>query len=518
MTNLPQGWEVKKLGDIVQLRNGFAFKSNLFCDMGIPIIRIKNIQNESIVLNDLVFCNPSNYKNNLDDYLIQKNDILIAMSGATTGKIGLYSLNEKAYLNQRVGLLRINNDILRKYIFWFLYCNSEQNLARAFGAAQPNLSTEQIHNMQIPLPPLKEQRRIVKILDSAFASIDKSIELVKANLLYLEELSQSVLDKAFNPLKYTAPYSKDSISHCHSEAIAKVSKINQSHDAQPLKSRPLRGAKKEKKGGSSATALLKLEADTARLSPQNAKKQSAFLQSGVLRGSIPLTLERGEEKIFCDKKDNNIQENKIPFEIPQNWEWKSLGEIASVIQSGFAINKSNEMPNGYIHLRTHNIATDGSLNFDTLVKVKKELIKEQQSFIEEGDILFNNTNSTELVGKTALVTQNYNYAFSNHITKIKLFNQYNSKLVVFYFVLLLKNKYFERICHKWIGQSGINTDKLKQIQIPLPKDIKEQEQIANYLDSIFAKIKKLKELYSTQLKDYEELKKSLLEEAFSGKL
>ncbi|HDZ5348827.1 TPA: restriction endonuclease subunit S [Campylobacter jejuni] len=412
MTNLPRGWEVKKLGDIVKLKNGFAFKSNLFCDIGIPIIRIKNIQNENIVLDDLVFCNPNDYKNNLDNYLIQKNDILIAMSGATTGKIGLYNLNNKAYLNQRVGLLRINNDILRKYIFWFLYCNSEQNLTNAFGAAQPNLSTEQIHNIQIPLPPLKEQERIVGILDESFAKIDESIKILEQNLLNLDELMQSALQKAFNPLK------------------------------------------------------------------------------------------------------DNAKEN---YKLPQGWEWKSLGEISNLIQNGFAASKNNEIPSGYVHLRTHNISTDGNLNFDTLIKIKREFIKEKQSFIEKNDILFNNTNSTELVGKTALVTQNYNYAFSNHLTKIKLKNQYNSKLVVFYFVLLLKNKYFEKICHQWIGQSGINIDKLKKIQIPLPP-LKEQEQIAKHLDFVFEKTKALKELYTKELKDYEELKQSLLNKAFKGEL
>lgn len=412
MTNLPRGWEVKKLGDIVKLKNGFAFKSNLFCDIGIPIIRIKNIQNENIVLDDLVFCNPNDYKNNLDNYLIQKNDILIAMSGATTGKIGLYNLNNKAYLNQRVGLLRINNDILRKYIFWFLYCNSEQNLTNAFGAAQPNLSTEQIHNIQIPLPPLKEQERIVGILDESFAKIDESIKILEQDLLNLDELMQSALQKAFNPLK------------------------------------------------------------------------------------------------------DNAKEN---YKLPQGWEWKSLGEISNLIQNGFAASKNNEIPSGYVHLRTHNISTDGNLNFDTLIKIKREFIKEKQSFIEKNDILFNNTNSTELVGKTALVTQNYNYVFSNHLTKIKLKNQYNSKLVVFYFVLLLKNKYFEKICHQWIGQSGINIDKLKKIQIPLPP-LKEQEQIAEHLDFVFKKAKALKELYTKELQDYEELKQSLLDKAFKGEL
>ncbi|HEB7648096.1 TPA: restriction endonuclease subunit S [Campylobacter coli] len=198
MINLPQGWEVKKLGDIVKLKNGFAFKSNLFCDIGIPIIRIKNIQNENIVLDDLVFCNPNDYKNNLDNYLIQKNDILIAMSGATTGKIGLYNLNNKAYLNQRVGLLRINNDILRKYIFWFLYCNSEQNLTNALGAAQPNLSTEQIHNIQIPLPKdIKEQERIVGILDELSSHVKNLKQNYQAQIKDLQELKKSLLDKAF---------------------------------------------------------------------------------------------------------------------------------------------------------------------------------------------------------------------------------------------------------------------------------------------------------------------------------
>ncbi|EAL2037147.1 TPA: restriction endonuclease subunit S [Campylobacter jejuni] len=412
MTNLPRGWEVKKLGDIVKLKNGFAFKSNLFCDKGIPIVRIKNIQNENIILDDLVFCNPSDYKNDLNNYLIFKNDILIAMSGATTGKIGLYNLNDKAYLNQRIGLLRIDNNILRKYVFWFLYCNSEQNLANAFGAAQPNLSTEQIHNIQIPLPPLKEQERIVGILDESFAKIDESIKILEQDLLNLDELMQSALQKAFNPLK------------------------------------------------------------------------------------------------------DNAKEN---YKLPQGWEWKSLGEISNLIQNGFAASKNNEIPSGYVHLRTHNISTDGNLNFDTLIKIKREFIKEKQSFIEKNDILFNNTNSTELVGKTALVTQNYNYAFSNHLTKIKLKNQYNSKLVVFYFVLLLKNKYFEKICHQWIGQSGINIDKLKKIQIPLPP-LKEQEQIAEHLDFVFKKAKALKELYTKELQDYEELKQSLLDKAFKGEL
>ena len=68
------------------------------------------------------------------------------------------------------------------------------------------------------------------------------------------------------------------------------------------------------------------------------------------------------------------------------------------------------------------------------------------------------------------------------------------------------------------AQPNISQAYIKSLQIPLPKDIKEQEQIAKHLDSTFERIKKLKELYNAQLQDYEELKQSLLTQAFSGKL
>ena len=153
---LPDGWEWKRLRDITKLQNGFAFKSKLFVDSGLPIIRIKNIKNEKVSLNDVVYFNPNDYLKSLDTYKIKKNDLLIAMSGATTGKIGLYDIDEESYLNQRVGLFRIDNTDLRSYIFYFLSTQIEKNLAQSLGAAQPNLSSQQINEMDIPTPPLSE--------------------------------------------------------------------------------------------------------------------------------------------------------------------------------------------------------------------------------------------------------------------------------------------------------------------------------------------------------------------------
>ena len=195
--SLPNGWEWKKLGKIAKLQNGFAFKSKLFVNDGLPIVRIKNIKNEKVLLDDVVYFNVEDYGKKLDSYQIKKNDILLAMSGATTGKIGLYDTDEISYLNQRVGLFRIENSNLRSYLFYFLSTQIEKNLELSLGAAQPNLSTEQINNIELPLPPLEEQKRIVAKLDILFAKIDKAIALHQKNIDEANVFMASVLNDVF---------------------------------------------------------------------------------------------------------------------------------------------------------------------------------------------------------------------------------------------------------------------------------------------------------------------------------
>lgn len=411
MSNLPQGWEVKKLGNIAEISSGGTPSRNKkeYWDNGtIPWVKIKDIK-EKFISTTEEFITEDGLKNS-SAKLFKKGTLLYSIF-ATLGEVAILDID--ATTNQAIAGINIKeNNINSLYLMYFLRSIKDEICNKGRGVAQNNLNLSILKQIEIPLPPLKEQERIVGILDESFAKIDESIKILEQDLLNLDELMQSALQKAFNPLK------------------------------------------------------------------------------------------------------DNAKEN---YKLPQGWEWKSLGEISNLIQNGFAASKNNEIPSGYVHLRTHNISTDGNLNFDTLIKIKREFIKEKQSFIEKNDILFNNTNSTELVGKTALVTQNYNYAFSNHLTKIKLKNQYNSKLVVFYFVLLLKNKYFEKICHQWIGQSGINIDKLKKIQIPLPP-LKEQEQIASHLDELSSHVKNLKQNYQAQIKDLQELKKSLLDKAFKGNL
>lgn len=167
--------EWKALGEVCDFKNGFAFKSALFKDTGLPIIRITNVDGRTINLSDVKYFNPEDYSENTDSYKVEYGDILIAMSGATTGKIGFYAHKDVAYLNQRVGKFLPKKDKLNnRYLYHYLLSKNEVIYVLAGGGAQPNLSSNVLMaKIKIPIPcpdnpqkSLQIQAEIVRMLDT----------------------------------------------------------------------------------------------------------------------------------------------------------------------------------------------------------------------------------------------------------------------------------------------------------------------------------------------------------------
>ena len=179
IAHLLNGAEVewKPLGEVCSFRNGFAFKSNKFREKGEAILRIGNIQNQNIQLNDLKYFNKSDYKENLSSFIVRKGDILIAMSGATTGKIGMLKSDQIFYLNQRVGKFEPIEEVLNNsFLYHYLLSKTNDLYILAGGGAQPNLSsTVLMQKLLIPLPPLSVQQEIVRILDK-FTQLEAELE------------------------------------------------------------------------------------------------------------------------------------------------------------------------------------------------------------------------------------------------------------------------------------------------------------------------------------------------------
>lgn len=157
----------KKLGEVCEFRNGFAFKSNLFKNDGCPIIRITNISGHGVNMEDVKYFHMEDYpKIKMSLFEVSNGDILVAMSGATTGKIGTYKEEDTAYLNQRIGKFIPKQRLDNRFLYHFLLTQVNEMYRISGGGAQPNLSSNDLKSkILIPLPSLEEQKRIASILD-----------------------------------------------------------------------------------------------------------------------------------------------------------------------------------------------------------------------------------------------------------------------------------------------------------------------------------------------------------------
>ncbi len=193
---LPKHWQLKKLGTVCQLKNGYAFKSDKYESLGVPVIRISDI-NGGIVSSQKAVRVKAN--EDYDNYLVEDNDILVAMSGATTGKFGIYKSKEKAYQNQRVGKFKILDEAVLNNEFLFHQINSlkRQIEKDAYGGAQPNISSNKIEQMQIVVPPLPEQQALVAKIEELLSELDNGKQQLLTAQKQLKVYRQSLLKWAF---------------------------------------------------------------------------------------------------------------------------------------------------------------------------------------------------------------------------------------------------------------------------------------------------------------------------------
>ncbi|EDE2566960.1 restriction endonuclease subunit S [Campylobacter jejuni] len=402
MTNLPQGWKMETLGEILSSDKysikrgpfGSALKKSFFVEKGIRIFEQYNPIN-----NDphwkRYFISHEKFQE-LEAFKATEGDLLISCSG-TLGKIvELPKDTEMGIINQALLKIRLNNiKILNSYFIY--YFNSpimqEKILESTLGSTIKNIASVKIlKQIEIPLPPLKKQERIVGILDESFAKIDESIKILEQNLLNLDELMQSALQKAFNPLK------------------------------------------------------------------------------------------------------DNAKEN---YKLPQSWEWKSLEEISENISAGGDKPKNcteSKTAKNQIPVYANGVNNNGLVGYTD----KATIIKPSLTISARGTIGF------------VCIRKEPYFPIVRLISLIPCEN-----ILCLHYLYFCLNFFIAKGEGSSIPQLTI--PKFKSLQIPLPP-LKEQEQIAEHLDFVFEKTKALKELYTKELKDYEELKQSLLDKAFKGEL
>lgn len=197
-------WKECKLGDVADIQNGYAFKSKDFADSGgIPVVKIKNVAAGKLSMEDVKFYQKP--IEGLERYIIQKDDVLIGMTGShinqpssIVGRVSRYNLDDIALLNQRVGKIyspdkkTLNEDFL---FYFFKQDDVTYELALNAGgsANQANISPTLIKSLDFLLPPLPEQKAIASVL----SSMDDKIDLLNRQNKTLESMAETLFRQWF---------------------------------------------------------------------------------------------------------------------------------------------------------------------------------------------------------------------------------------------------------------------------------------------------------------------------------
>ncbi len=203
-----------------------------------------------------------------------------------------------------------------------------------------------------------------------------------------------------------------------------------------------------------------------------------------------------------------------PYKLPEGWRWVRLGEVCTLIEVGFAFRKKGAPEGDLLHLRPYNIGEDGTLVLSQRFYLPSSLGLARHKMLQPGDVLFNNTNSVELVGKTALVREPLEAAFSNHITLLRSdTTKAEGAWIALALQTLWRQGFFANLCNKWIGQAGINTETLKSVLIPLPP-LAEQRRIVARIEELMDRVREARRLRQEAQKDAERLWQSVLAQTF----
>jgi len=190
-------WKTVPLSDLIDLQNGYAFKSSEYADSGYFLMRITNVQEGYISNHNPRYVSiPDGSK--LKQFIVNEGDILMSLTG-DVGRVGVITKhNLPAALNQRVArvIIKSEDDVSKRYIFSLLNSEAIRNKIEnlGHGAAQLNVSTKDIGSIKVPLPPLPIQQKIVAKLDAIFAEIDRATAAAAANAKNAEALFSQIVN------------------------------------------------------------------------------------------------------------------------------------------------------------------------------------------------------------------------------------------------------------------------------------------------------------------------------------
>jgi type I restriction enzyme, S subunit len=409
---MKQSWEIKKLGEIAKINYGYTEKAS-FTEVGPKFLRITDIKDNGVEWNYVPYCKCSN--SDLPKYLLEEADIVFARTGATTGKSYLVKNPPKAVFASYLIRLKLisKGDFLPEFVSYYFQTKFywDKISEGISGSAQGGFNATKLGQLNFPIPPLPEQKRIVAILDKAFSAIDKAKANAEKNLKNAKELFESYLQEVF-----------------------------------------------ENKGEG-----------------WEEKTVEKFVKEGII--FKPLDGNHGEI--------HPLKNDYVSFGIP------------------FIM--SRDMKNGYVDEENCKFITeDQARGLRTGFAVKEDVLLSHKGTI--GSVAILETNN-EFVILTPQITY---YRIKDH-------SKFYNRFIYYYFLSQGFQKELKNIAKGGSTRAYIGITKQLSLKLTIAP-LKEQQTIVKKLDALSAETKKLETIYQKKIDNLEELKKSVLQKAFSGEL
>lgn len=167
--------------------------------------------------------------------------------------------------------------------------------------------------------------------------------------------------------------------------------------------------------------------------------------------------------------------------LPNSWRETTVGNVVLDLQPGFAQKPGEEDEGTTPQIRTHNVTPNGKIALDGIKHISASIKEAERYTLTPGDVIFNNTNSEEWVGKTAVFDQEGEYVFSNHMTRLRAQRELIlPEYLASYLHLLWAMGYSKTRAKRWVSQAGIESKTLASFKLPLPT-LPEQQRIVDVL-------------------------------------
>jgi type I restriction enzyme S subunit len=206
-------------------------------------------------------------------------------------------------------------------------------------------------------------------------------------------------------------------------------------------------------------------------------------------------------------------------DLPEGWSLVSLGDgLLADIQPGFACGVHNRGGHGIAHIRPMNVSADGRIDMTDVKFIDRSLAVRDERCLRRGDVIFNNTNSPALVGKTAIYDDDEPRAFSNHMTRLRV---RPDRVYPAYLALVLhqlwREGYFADRCNNHVSQASISRRVLLQTEIALPP-LAEQRRIVDNVNELLARVNAARDRLSQVPGILGRFRQAVLAAACSGRL